>query len=96
MRALRRNGNDLKWQAKLKSEWDIDDHLHKNAMRRLARDIFELAVIRNNYIDRETMLKMYDRYMLYDPTVVPQWRQNEAALLEKIRKLLATTTVTVK
>jgi hypothetical protein len=84
MRVLRRNGNDLNWQAKLKSEWDIDDHLHKNAMRRLARDIFELAVTRNYYIDRETMLKMYDHYMLYDPTVVPQWRQNEAALLEKI------------
>ena len=84
MRVLRRNGNDLNWQAKLESEWDIDDHLHKNAMRRLARDIFELAVTRNYYIDRETLFKMYDHYMLYDPTVVPQWRQNEAALLEKI------------
>jgi hypothetical protein len=84
MRVLRRNGNDLNWQAKLKSEWDRDDHLHQNAMRRLAKDIFELAVTRNYYIDRETMLKMYDHYMLYDPTVVPQWRQNEAALLEKI------------
>jgi hypothetical protein len=70
MRVLRRNGNDLKWQAKLESEWDRDDHLHKNAMRGLAKDIFELAVIRNNYIDRETMLKMYDHYMLYGPPYI--------------------------
>ena len=84
MRVLRRNGNDLNWNAKLESEWDRDDNLHKNAMRRLARDIFELAVTRQNYIDRETMLKMYDHYMLYDPTVVPQWKQNEAELLGKI------------
>jgi len=84
MKVLRRNGNDLNWQAKLLPYWDADDHHHKNAMRAFAKDIFELAVTRNYYIDRETMLKMYDHYMLYDPTVVPQWRQNEAALLEKI------------
>jgi hypothetical protein len=84
MRVLRRNGNDLNWQAKLLPYWDDDDHHHKNAMRRLARDIFELAVTRDYYIDRETMLKMYDHYMLYDPNVVPQWRQNEAELLGKM------------
>ena len=84
MRVLRRNGNDLNWQAKPVSDWDRDDHLHQNAMRRFAKDIFELAATRNYYIDRETMLKMYDHYMLYDPTVVPQWRQNEAELFEKI------------
>lgn len=84
MRVLRRNGNDLNWQAKLVSEWDEDDHLHQNAMRRFARDIFELAVRCNYYIDRETLLKMYDMYMTYDKTVVPQWKQNEVELLNKI------------
>ena len=84
MRVLRRNGNDLNWQAKLVSEWDEDDHLHQNAMRRLARDIFELAVTRNYYIDRETLLKMYDMYMTYDTTVVPQFKQNQDELYKKM------------
>jgi hypothetical protein len=84
MRVLRRTGDDLKWSAKLESEWDGDDRLHKNAMYRLSRDIFELAVTRQCYIDRETLLKMYDMYMTYDPTVVPQWRQNETELFAKI------------
>ena len=84
MRVLRRNGNDLNWQAKRVSEWDRDDHLHQNAMRRLARDIFELAVTRNYYIDRETLLKMYDMYMTYDTTVVPQFKQNQDELHKKI------------
>ena len=84
MRVLRRNGNDLNWQAKLVSEWDRDDHLHQNAMRRFARDIFELAVTRNYYIDRETLLKMYDMYMTYDTTVVPQFKQNQDELHKKI------------
>ena len=84
MRVLRRNGNDLNRQAKPVSDWDRDDHLHQNAMHRFAKDIFELAAKRNYYIDRETLLKMYDMYMTYDTTVVPQFKQNEAALLEKI------------
>ena len=84
MRVLRRNGNDLNWQAKLVSEWDRDDHLHQNAMHRFAKDIFELAAKRNYYIDRETLLKMYDMYMTYDTTVVPQFKQKEAALLKKM------------
>ena len=84
MRVLRRNGNDLNWQAKLVSEWDEDDHLHQNAMRRFAKDIFELAVTRNYYIDRETLLKMYDMYMTYDTTVVPQWKQNQVELYTKM------------
>jgi len=84
MRVLRRNGNDLNWRAKLLIEWDEDEHHHQDAMRAFAKDIFELAVTRNYYIDRETLLKMYDMYMTYDPTVVPQWRQNEAELFNKI------------
>ena len=85
MRVLRRNGNDLNWQAKLVSEWDRDDHLHQNAMRRLARDIFELAVTSNYYIDRETLLKMYDMYMGYKPST-PVWEQNQRALYDKLKE----------
>ena len=39
---------------------------------------------RNYYIDRETLLKMYDMYMTYDTTVVPQFKQNQDELHKKI------------
>ena len=84
MRVLRRNGDDLKWSAKLVSDWGRDDQHHKAAMLALSKDIFELATVRNYYLDRETLLKMYDMYMTYDTTVVPQWKQNEVEWLNKI------------
>ena len=86
MRVLRRNGNDLNWQAKLVSEWDEDDHHHKAAMLALSKDIYQLAVVRNYYIDRETLLKMYDMYMTGDKTVVPLWKQNRTALHNKLKE----------
>ena len=86
MRVLRRNGDDLKWSARLVSEWDRDDQHHKAAMLALSKDIFELASVRNNYLDRDTLFKMYDKYMTYDPTVAPQWKQNQDALYEKLKQ----------
>jgi hypothetical protein len=85
MRTLRRTGDDLKWSAKLKSEWDEDDKHHGHAMKALAADIIELAVVRNYYIDRETLLKMYDHYMDYKPST-PMWEQNQQALYDKLRR----------
>jgi hypothetical protein len=85
MRVLRRIGNDLKWSAKLKSEWDEDEKHHEEAMRKLAADIFELAVVRNCYIDKETLLKMYDMYMDYKPST-PMWEQRQRALYDKLRR----------
>jgi hypothetical protein len=89
MRVLRRNGDDLKWSAKLMSDWGRDDHHHKAAMLALSKDIFELAGVRNYYLDRETLLKMYDQYMSYAPTVTPQWKQNQDALYDKLIEIAA-------
>jgi len=89
MRVLRRTGDDLKWSAKLVSEWGRDDHHHKAAMLALSKDIFELSEVRNYYLDRETLLKMYDQYLSYDPTVAPQWKQNQDALYDKLIKIAA-------
>jgi hypothetical protein len=89
MRVLRRNGDDLKWSAKLVSEWGRDDQHHKAAMLALSKDIFELATVRNYYLDREILLKMYDQYMSYDPTVAPQWKKNQDALYEKLIQVAA-------
>ena len=86
MRALRRTGDDLKWSAKLVLDWDRDDFHHKDAMAAFAEDILELTGTRNCYLDRETLLKMYDMYMTYDPNVVPMWEQNQQALYDKLRR----------
>ena len=86
MRVLRRTGDDLKWSAdKLKSEWDKDDEHHKDAMTAFAKDILELTNTRNYYLDRETLLKMYDQYMDYKPST-PMWEQNQRALYDKLRR----------
>jgi hypothetical protein len=42
-------------------------------------------VVRDYYIDRETLLKMYDQYMEYKPTT-PMWEQNQQALYDKLRR----------
>lgn len=84
MRALRRTGDDFKWGAKLASEWDKDDEHHKDAMAAFAEDIIELTGTRNYYLDRETLLKMYDMYMDYKPST-PVWEQNQRALYDKLR-----------
>jgi hypothetical protein len=54
-------------------------------MKALSADIFELAVVRNYYIDKETLLKMYDQYMEYKPST-PMWEQNQRALYDKLRR----------
>jgi hypothetical protein len=87
MRVLRRTGNDFKWSAdKSKSEWDKDDEHHKDAMTAFAKDILQLTNVRNSYLDRETLLKMYDMYMTYDTNVVPMWKQNIQALYDKLKE----------
>ena len=86
MRALRTTGDDLNWSAKLVSEYDEDDKHHKNAMAAFADDILDLTGKRNNYLDRETLLKMYDMYMTYDTNVVPMWKQNIQALYDKLKE----------
>jgi hypothetical protein len=86
MRVLCRTGDDFKWGAKLASEWDKDDEHHKDAMAAFVKDILELTGTRNYYLDRETLLKMYNMYMTYDPNVVPMWKQNIQALYDKLRR----------
>jgi len=86
MKVLRRTGDDFKWSAKLKSEYDEDDKHHKEAMAAFAEDILELAVVRNYFIDRSTLLKMYEQYMLYDPNVEPVWQESQQALYDKLRR----------
>ena len=86
MRVLRRTGDDLKWNAKLVSEYDEDDKHHGHAMAAFADDILELTATRDYYLDRETLLKMYDMYMAYDSKVLPMWWQNQQALYDKLRK----------
>ena len=65
LRHLRVHGNETAWQAKLVEDYDIDDKHHKNAMAGLIEDIKQLALVRNYYIDRETISKLYDRYISY-------------------------------
>ena len=86
MRVLCRTGDDFKWSAKLESEWDDDDEHHKDAMTAFAKDILQLTNVRNYYLDRETLLKMYDMYMTYDTNVVPMWKQNIQTLYEKLKE----------
>ena len=85
MRALRRTGDDLKWSAKLVLDWDRDDFHHKDAMAAFAEDILELTGTCNYYLDRETLLKMYDMYMGYKPST-PMREQNQQALYDKLRR----------
>ena len=85
MRVLRRTGDDLNWNAKLVSEYDEDDKHHKDAMAAFADDILDLTGTRNCYLDRETLLKMYDMYMGYKPST-PMWEQNQQALYDKLRR----------
>lgn len=86
MRVLRRTGDDLKWSAKLVLDWDKDDFHHKDAMAAFAEDIVELTVTRNYYLDRETLLKMYDMYMDYKEPPSPVWEQNQQALYNKLKE----------
>jgi len=87
MRVLRRTGDDLKWSAKLMVEWDEDDKYHKGAIRWMLADMHNLAVARDYYIDRETLLKMYDQYMAYNSnTARPIWEQERQALHEKLKE----------
>ena len=85
MRVLRRTGDDLNWSAKLVLDWDKDDFHHKEAMAAFVEDIIELIGTRNYYLDRETLLKMYDMYMDYKPST-PMWEQNQQALYDKMRR----------
>ena len=65
MRHLRVHGTAEKWSAKLVEDYDIDDKHHKQAITNLINDLASLAVIRNYYIDPNTMMKLYDQHMSY-------------------------------
>jgi len=65
VRHLRVHGTAEKWSAKLVEEYDIDDKHHKQAISNLIHDLHELAVVRNHYIDRDTITKLYDQHMSY-------------------------------
>jgi len=65
MRHLRVHGTAEKWSAKLVEEYDIDDKHHKQAMTNLINDLASLAVVRNYYINPNTMMKLYDQHMSY-------------------------------
>lgn len=65
MRHLRVHINATGWRAKLVEEYNLDDKHHKNAMTGLIEDINQLALVRNYYIDRETLLELYDRHISY-------------------------------
>ena len=68
MRHLRVTGDKLAWRAKLVEDYNIDDRQHKDAMLALIEDIKQLAVVRDYYIDRETISKLYDRHISYQET----------------------------
>jgi len=65
MRHLRVHGTPEKWSAKLVEEYDTDDKHHKQAISNLIQNLTELAVVRNYYIDPNTMMKLYDQHMSY-------------------------------
>jgi len=65
MRHLRVHGTPEKWSAKLVEEYDTDDKHHKQAITNLINDLASLAVVRNYYIDPNTMMKLYDQHMSY-------------------------------
>lgn len=85
MRVLRRTGDDLKWSAKLVSEYDEDDKHHKDAMAALAKYILHMTGTRNYYLDCETLMNMYDVYMDYKPST-PMWEQTQQALYDKLKE----------
>jgi hypothetical protein len=49
--------------AKLVEDYDIDDKHHKQAITNLIHGLKELAVVRNYYIDRDTLLELYDKHI---------------------------------
>jgi hypothetical protein len=63
MRHLRVHGTAEKWSAKLLEDYDIDDKYHKQAITDLIHDLKELAVVRNYYIDRDTLLELYNKHI---------------------------------
>jgi len=63
MRHLRVHGTTEKWSAKLVEEYDIDEKHHKQAVSNLMHDLSKLAVVRNYYIDLNTLLKLYDQHI---------------------------------
>ena len=63
MRHLRVHGTAEKWSAKLVEDYDIDEKHHKQAIRNLIAELIQLAVIRNYYIDRDTLLELYDKHI---------------------------------
>ena len=65
LRHLRVEGDEKAWRAKLVEDYNIDDKHHKGAMATLIEDIKQLAVVRDYYIDRETISKLYDRHISY-------------------------------
>jgi hypothetical protein len=65
LRHLRVEGDEKAWQAKLVEDYNADDKYHKKAMLALIDDIKQLAVVRDYYIDRETISKLYDMHMSY-------------------------------
>jgi hypothetical protein len=65
LRHLRVEGDEKAWRAKLVEDYNTDDKYHKGAMAALAVDIRQLAVVRDYYIDRETLLELYDRHISY-------------------------------
>jgi hypothetical protein len=65
MRHLRVHGTAEKWKAKLVEDYNIDDKHHKQAVTDLINDLASLAVVRDYYIDPDTMMKLYDQHMSY-------------------------------
>jgi len=65
VRHLQVHGTAEKWNAKLVEDYDIDDKHHKQAISGLIHDLHELAVVRNYYIDRDTITKLYDQHISY-------------------------------
>jgi len=60
---LRVHGTTEKWSAKLVEEYDIDEKHHKQAIKNLIEELMQLAVVRNRYIDRDTLLELYDKHI---------------------------------
>ena len=65
MKHLRVNGTEGVWRAKLVEEYDLDDKHHKQAICNLMHDLSKLAVVRNYYIDRDTITNLYDLHTSY-------------------------------
>jgi hypothetical protein len=63
VRHLRLYGNPQKLSDRLLEDYDIDDKRHKQAICNLQFDRIELAVVCNYYIDRDTLLELYDKHI---------------------------------